>query len=70
MKSGTTDKEVEGETLTQSKWVAGAIKVKGKRYSFVIMVHKENGLGKHIKHHEIMKPIFREIVEVLNHHTP
>ena len=65
IKSGTTDKEVEGETLTQSKWVAGAIKVKGKRYSFVIMVHKENGLGKHIKHHEIMKPIFREIVEVL-----
>jgi hypothetical protein len=65
MKSGTTDKPVNGETLTQSKWVSGAIKVKGESYSFVIMVHHENGLGKHIGHHEIIKPIFREIVKAL-----
>ncbi len=67
MKSGTTDKKIlNGEHLTQSKWVVGAITVKGKPYSFVIMVHKENGIGKKIKHSEIMKPIFREIVEALN----
>jgi len=66
MKSGTTDKKVEEELLTQSKWVSGAIRVKGKPYSFVIMVHEENGIGKKIKHHEIMKPIFKEIVKALN----
>ncbi|CAA6804292.1 MAG: Unknown protein [uncultured Sulfurovum sp.] len=66
MKSGTTDKVVNEKKLTQSKWVAGAIKVKGKRYSLVIMVHSENGIGKKIGHHEIMKPIFKEIVEALN----
>ena len=66
MKSGSTDKVVDGEKLTQSKWVVGAIRVKGKPYSFVIMVHNENGIGKRVKHREIMKPIFREIVEALN----
>ena len=66
MKSGTTDKPVNGETLTQSKWVAGAIKVKGKTYSFVIMVEKKNGIGKRVGHYAITKPIFREIVEALN----
>lgn len=65
MKSGTTDKVVNEETLTQSKWVVGAIKVKGKRYSFVIMVHNENGIGKRIGHNEITKPIFKAIVEAL-----
>ena len=66
MKSGTTDKNVEGETLTQSKWVVGAIKVKGKAYSFVIMVDNENGIGKRVGHYEITKPIFHEIVKALN----
>ena len=66
MKSGTTDKPVKGETRTQSKWVAGAIKVKGKPYSFVIMVHSENGIGYKVKHHELTKPIFGEIVEALS----
>lgn len=66
MKSGTTDKNVKEEILTQSKWVAGAIKVKGKNYSFVIMVENENGIGKHIRHNEISKAIFREIVKTLN----
>jgi hypothetical protein len=66
MKSGTTDKPVNGETRTQAKWVAGAIKVKGEPYSFVIMVHSENGIGKRVGHYEISKPIFREIVRVLN----
>ena len=66
MKSGTTDKPVEGETLTQGKWVAGAIKVKGKSYSFVIMVENENGIGKKIGHYEMTKPIFHEIVKALN----
>lgn len=66
MKSGTTDKDVNGETLTQSKWVVGAIKVKGKAYSFVIMVDNENGIGKRVGHYEIIKPIFHEIVKSLN----
>jgi len=66
MKSGTTDKPVEGENLTQSKWAAGAIKVKGKLYSFVIMVENENGIGKKIGHYEMTKPIFNEIVKALN----
>ena len=66
MKSGSTDKPVEGERRTQAKWVAGAIKVKGEPYSFVIMVHYENGIGKRVGHYEISKPIFREIVRVLS----
>jgi cell division protein FtsI/penicillin-binding protein 2 len=66
MKSGTTDKVVDGERVTQSKWVAGAISVKGRPYSFVIMVHSENGIGKKIGHHEMSQPIFREIVKALN----
>jgi len=66
MKSGTTDKRVNGETLTQSKWVAGAINVKGKDYSFVIMVDNENGIGKRVGHYEITKPLFHEIVKALN----
>lgn len=66
MKSGTTDKPVNGETLTQSKWVAGAIKVKGKAYSFVIMVDNENGIGKRVGHYEMTQPIFQEIVKALN----
>ena len=66
MKSGTTDKPVNGETLTQGKWTAGAIEVKGETYSFVIMVERENGIGKRIGHYAITKPIFREIVRVLS----
>lgn len=66
IKSGTTDKPVNGETLTQSKWVAGAIRVKGKAYSFVIMVENENGIGKRVRHYEIMRPIFKEMVKALN----
>jgi len=66
MKSGTTDKVVEGERLTQGKWVAGAIKVKGKPYSFVIMVHNENGIGKQVGHNEVSKILFNEIVKSLN----
>lgn len=66
MKSGTTDKPVNGETLTQSKWVGGAIKVKGKAYSFVIMVENENGIGKRVGHYEMTRPIFHEIVKALN----
>ncbi|MCK4442343.1 MAG: hypothetical protein KAU90_10075, partial [Sulfurovaceae bacterium] len=65
IKSGTTDTKIDNETLTQSKWVAGAIKVKGKNYSFVIMVEHQKGIGKKIKHYEMMKPIFREIVKTL-----
>jgi len=66
IKSGTTDKVISGDRLTQSKWVAGAIEVKGEKYSFVIMVDNENGIGKQIHHHEISKPIFNEIVQILN----
>ena len=66
MKSGSTDKPINGETRTQSKWVAGAIKVKGELYSFVIMVHSENGIGRGVKHSELSKVIFGEIVKTLN----
>ncbi len=66
IKSGTTDKPVNGETLTQSKWVAGAIRVKGKNYSFVIMVDNEHGIGKRVGHYAITRPIFHEIVKALN----
>ena len=66
MKSGTTDKIVGTKRLTQSKWVAGAIKVQGEPYSFVIMVESENGIGKNIRHNEISKVIFKEIVHSLN----
>ncbi len=67
MKSGTTDVTKKKKTLTQSKWTAGAMTVKGKKYSFVIMVENEQGLGSNIKHYEIIKPLFREIVRSLNH---
>jgi len=66
LKSGTTDVVKDKDTLTQSKWLAGAIKVKNKKYSLVIMVENERGLGLRIKHSELIKPIFNEIVKSLN----
>jgi len=66
LKTGTTDTKINGETLTQSKWIAGAIKVKGENYSLVIMVENQKGLGRHIKHYELTKPIFYEVVKALN----
>ncbi|NEW59988.1 transglycosylase domain-containing protein [Sulfurovum sp. bin170] len=68
IKSGTTDTKINNETLTQSKWTAGAIKVKGKNYSFVIMVERQKGIGRRIKHYEMMKPLFRELVKALLEH--
>jgi len=65
LKSGTTDKNINGKTLTQAKWVVGGFMIGYKPYSFVIMIHSENGIGEHIKHSEVSYPIFKTIVKSL-----
>ena len=65
IKSGTSGTQKDGEDATQNKWVAGAVKVNGKNYSFVIMVDYQQGLGYKIAHHEMTRPLFKEIVKSL-----
>jgi len=64
-KSGTMDCKVEGKVYTQSKWAVGAFEKHGRPYTFVIMIHREFGLGVKLKHSEITKAFFNVLYQSL-----